>query len=108
MPTKTHTKAATRRTLKPTAIASSGHEAPQAAPSSLTRGDVEILTEDLRAIQRLVRICYAAGAYDTEEFQQEIADTLGEEVLDHVSEALELLEKTSPGSEQASEPGGGA
>lgn len=68
-----------------------------AVPSSLTEGDVENLTEHLRDIQRLVRICYAAGGNEIEEFRQEIADTLGEEVLGHVWDALEIVEKSSKG-----------
>jgi hypothetical protein len=99
---RTHNKAAARRTLKPS-IASSGHEAPHTARSSLTQGDVEALTVYLKDIQRLVRVCYAAGDHDTEEFKQEIADTLGEEVLGYLWKALEVLEKTP-----ASEPGGAA
>jgi hypothetical protein len=91
MPTKTHTKAAARRILKPTAIASSGHEAPQGAPSSLTQGDVESLTEHLRDIQRLVRVCTAAGGNEIHEFGQEIADTLDGEALEHVWDALEIV-----------------
>jgi hypothetical protein len=103
MPTKTHTKAAARRSRKPANNASSGHEAPHTARSSLTQGDVEVLTVYLKDIQRLVRVCYAAGDHETEEFKQEIADTLGEEVLGYLWKALEVLEKTP-----ASEPGGAA
>jgi hypothetical protein len=91
MPTKTHTKAATRRTLKPTAIASSSDPAPQAAPSTLTQGEVETLTEHLRDIQRLVRICTAASGNEIHEFAQEIGDTLDDEVLGHVWDALEIV-----------------
>jgi hypothetical protein len=91
MPTKTHTKAATRRTLKPTVFVPSYHEAPPAAPSSLTQDDVETLTEHIRDIQRLVRVCCAAGANQSQEFGQEIAETLEGEVLEHVWDALEIV-----------------
>lgn len=65
------------------------------APSSLTQGDVETLTEHLKDIQRLVRICCAAGGNELEDFRQEIADTLDGEVLEHVWGGLEIVEKTS-------------
>jgi hypothetical protein len=90
MATKAHTKAAARRTLKPS-IAPSDLAAPQAAPSSLTQGEVETLTEHLRDIQRLVRVCCAAGGNESQDFGEEIAETLEDEVLQHVWDALEIV-----------------
>jgi hypothetical protein len=71
--------------------------APETAnPSSLSTDDLATVTGHVLDVQRLVRICCAAGEHEIEEFHQEVTQTLGNEVLNHLWEALEILQKQTP------------